>query len=137
MALAVSCSLADPGILVAVLTRDVALMLFGRVLRLVYRDDAFVVKHFPPRCFQPTADGLEDFDHGEIHGLGHMLRGRSPLCGDLKIERLRLSGNGGSHHRLADAVFFGCGFNPGIEFRSGARAGFLVIIPDELLDARR
>ena len=83
MPLAIALARALPGIVVAVLPGNAALVFLNRIFRLIYRDDAFFIEHFFPRGTQTTPDRLEHFDHGEIHGLGHVLRGRSPLCGDL------------------------------------------------------
>lgn len=71
------------GVVIGMLTCNAALMFFNGILRLIYRNNALFVEHFLPRGTQPLADRAENFDHGEIHGLGHMLRGRRAVCGHL------------------------------------------------------
>lgn len=106
---------AFPGILVGVLSGNAAFVLLDPIFRLIYRYNTLVVEYFAPRRHQSFADRAENFDHGEIHGLGHVLRGRRAVCGHLKVEGLGLPGDGCTDHRLANAVLVGGTDNPIVE----------------------
>jgi len=125
------------GVVIGIFASDVALVFLNRIFRLIYRDHAFFVKHFPPRGTQPLPDRAENFDHGEIHGLGHVLRGRCAVRGHLKTEGLGLSGDCRPDHRLANAVLFSSSPDPLVEVSTGTGVISLVIVPNELLDAGR
>lgn len=93
-ALPAALSLADPGVLVAVLSRNIALMFFGRILRLIHRNDGFLIKHFLPGSRKAIAEGAENLHHRHLQLRRHALCCSAASIGDRQFKRLLLPCNG-------------------------------------------